>query len=131
MLFDNGLGGFSADGREYVIHLGPGETTPAPWCNVLANPDFGTLVTESGGGFTWAGNSGEHRLTPWTNDPVSDPPGEALYVRDEETAAVWTPTPQPAGAGRGASDPIRGGLRALALGESWAVTGSARVRGAG
>ena len=97
-LFDNGLGGFSADGREYVIHLGPGDVTPAPWCNVLANPDFGTLVTESGGGFTWAGNSGEHRLTPWTNDPVSDPPGEALYVRDEETAAVWTPTPQPAGA---------------------------------
>jgi cyclic beta-1,2-glucan synthetase len=99
LLFDNGVGGFSADGREYVIHLGPGETTPAPWCNVLANADFGTLVTESGGGFTWAGNSGEHRLTPWTNDPVSDPPGEALYVRDEETAAVWTPTPQPAGAG--------------------------------
>jgi cyclic beta-1,2-glucan synthetase len=99
LLFDNGLGGFRADGREYVIHLRPGETTPAPWCNVLANPDFGTLLTESGGGFTWAGNSGEHRLTPWTNDPVSDPPGEALYVRDEETAAVWTPTPQPAGAG--------------------------------
>jgi cyclic beta-1,2-glucan synthetase len=99
LLFDNGLGGFSADGREYVIHLGPGDTTPAPWCNVLANTDFGTLVTESGGGFTWAGNSGEHRLTPWTNDPVSDPPGEALYIRDEETAVVWTPTPQPAGDG--------------------------------
>ena len=99
LLFDNGLGGFSADGREYVIHLGPDDTTPAPWCNVLANSDFGTLLTESGGGFTWAGNSGEHRLTPWTNDPVSDPPGEALYIRDEETAAVWTPTPQPAGAG--------------------------------
>ncbi len=99
LLFDNGLGGFTADGREYVMHLGPGETTPAPWCNILANVDFGTLVTESGGGFTWAENSGEHRLTPWTNDPVSDPPGEAIYVRDEETAAVWTPTPQPAGAG--------------------------------
>ncbi len=99
LLFDNGLGGFTRDGREYVIQLGPADTTPAPWCNVLANQDFGTLVTESGGGFTWAENSGEHRLTPWTNDPVSDPPGEALYVRDEETAAVWTPTPQPAGAG--------------------------------
>ena len=98
LLFDNGVGGFSADGREYVIHLGPGDTTPAPWCNVLANTDFGTLVTESGGGFTWAANSGEHRLTPWTNDPVSDPPGEAVYLRDEETAAVWTPTPQPGGA---------------------------------
>jgi cyclic beta-1,2-glucan synthetase len=99
LLFDNGLGGFTTDGREYVIHLGPTDTTPAPWCNIVANPEFGTLVTESGGGFTWAGNSGEHRLTPWTNDPVSDPPGEAIYVRDEETAAVWTPTPQPAGAG--------------------------------
>jgi cyclic beta-1,2-glucan synthetase len=99
LLFDNGLGGFTTDGREYVIHLGPADTTPAPWCNVVANTEFGTLVTESGGGFTWAGNSGEHRLTPWTNDPVSDPPGEAIYVRDEETAAVWTPTPQPAGAG--------------------------------
>ncbi len=99
LLFDNGYGGFAADGREYVIHLGPAQTTPAPWCNVIANPEFGTLVTESGGGFTWAGNSGEHRLTPWTNDPVSDPPGEVIYVRDQEDGAVWTPTPQPAGAG--------------------------------
>ncbi len=97
--FDNGLGGLIATAASYVIHLKADQTTPAPWCNVLANPDFGTLVTESGGGFTWAGNSGEHRLTPWTNDPVSDPSGEALYVRDEETADFWTPTPQPAGAG--------------------------------
>jgi len=97
--FDNGYGGFSPDGTEYVIHLPPGETTPAPWCNVLANEHFGTLVTESGGGFTWAVNSGENRLTPWTNDPVSDRVGEALYLRDEETANVWTPTPAPAGQG--------------------------------
>jgi cyclic beta-1,2-glucan glucanotransferase len=96
--FDNGLGGFSPDGREYVIFLGPGEATPAPWCNVLANEAFGCLVSESGGGFTWAANSGENRLTPWNNDPVSDPVGEALYLRDEETGAVWTPTPAPAGA---------------------------------
>ncbi len=99
LLYDNGIGGFSSDGRQYVIHLEPGECTPAPWSNVLANPEFGCVVTESGGGFTWAGNSGEHRLTPWTNDPVVDSPGEALYVRDEETADVWTPTPEPAGAG--------------------------------
>ncbi|RPI53214.1 MAG: cellobiose phosphorylase, partial [Acidobacteria bacterium] len=98
LLFDNGVGGFTTGGREYVIYLEASETTPAPWCNVLSNPEFGTLVTETGGGFTWAANSGEHRLTPWTNDPVSDPPREALYVRDEETGAVWTPTPQPAGA---------------------------------
>jgi len=98
--FDNGCGGFSKDGREYVIHLKPGETTPAPWCNILANEAFGTIVTEAGGGFTWALNSGENRLTPWTNDAVADPASEALYLRDEETAEVWTPTPRPAGTGR-------------------------------
>jgi cyclic beta-1,2-glucan synthetase len=91
--FENGLGGFTADGREYVIHLRPGEHTPTPWCNVLANDHFGTLVTENGGGFTWSVNSGENRLTPWSNDPVCDVPGEVLYLRDEETGAIWTPTP--------------------------------------
>jgi cyclic beta-1,2-glucan synthetase len=94
--FDNGIGGFTADGREYVIHLEPGASTPAPWVNVVANPRLGFVVSESGGGYTWAENSGENRLTPWRNDPVSDQPGEALYVRDEETGAVWTPTPLPA-----------------------------------
>jgi len=98
LMFDNGLGGFSPDGREYVIHLEPGQRTPAPWCNVLANDNFGCLVTETGGGYTWAGNSGEFRLTPWTNDPVLDPAGESLYLRDEETVEVWSPTPGPAGA---------------------------------
>ena len=96
LLFDNGLGGFSADGREYVIHLEPGESTPAPWVNVVANPRLGFVVSESGGGYTWAENSGENRLTPWRNDPVSDEPGEVLYLRDEETGAVWSPTPLPA-----------------------------------
>jgi cyclic beta-1,2-glucan synthetase len=97
LVFDNGFGGFSPDGRDYVIFLGPGETTPAPWSNVLANEQFGCLVDESGGGFSWAGNSGENRLSPWTNDPVSDASGEALYLRDEETGVVWSPTPAPAG----------------------------------
>jgi cyclic beta-1,2-glucan synthetase len=94
LLFDNGLGGFSSDGREYVIHLAPGQTTPAPWCNVLANDHFGSLVTETGGGYSWAGNSGEFRLTPWTNDPVLDSAGELLYLRDEETTEVWSPMQQ-------------------------------------
>ena len=94
--FDNGLGGFSADGREYVVYLEPGQWTPAPWINVIANPHFGFLVSEAGAGCTWAGNSGENRLTPWRNDPVADVPGEALYLRDEETAEVWSPTPLPA-----------------------------------
>ena len=98
--FDNGLGGFTADGREYVIYLRPDERTPAPWINVVANnSDFGFLVSESGAGYTWAGNSGENRLTPWPNDPVSDTPGEVLYLRDEETAEVWSPTPAPTPAG--------------------------------
>lgn len=98
LLFDNGLGGFTADGREYVIYLHPGQSTPTPWINVIANPNFGFLVSESGSGFTWAENSGENRLTPWRNDPVSDAPGEVLYLRDEETGIVWSPTPLPSGA---------------------------------
>jgi cyclic beta-1,2-glucan synthetase len=96
LLFDNGSGGFTADGREYLIYLEPGAWTPAPWVNIIANPEFGCLVSEAGSSFTWAANSGENRLTPWNNDPVSDQPGEALYLRDEETGAVWSPTPQPA-----------------------------------
>jgi cyclic beta-1,2-glucan synthetase len=97
LLFDNGLGGFTPDGREYVIYLAPGRMPPAPWINVIANPEFGFTVSESGSGNTWAVNSGENRLTPWHNDPVSDPPSEALYLRDEETAQIWSPTPLPAG----------------------------------
>ena len=97
LVFDNGLGGFSSDGREYVIYLDGEQQPPAPWVNVIANPEFGFLVSESGSSTTWALNSGENRLTPWSNDPVTDPPGEVLYLRDEETTEVWTPTPQPAG----------------------------------
>jgi cyclic beta-1,2-glucan synthetase len=98
LLMDNSLGGFSRDGREYVIHLKPGQHTPHPWVNVIANPQFGFLVSETGSGCTWAENSGENRLTPWRNDPVTDMPGEALYLRDEETGLVWSPTLMPAGA---------------------------------
>ena len=97
LVFDNGIGGFAEDGREYVISLGPGQVTPAPWSNVLANPQFGCLVDEACLGSTWSLNSGENRLTPWRNDTVFDAPSEVLYLRDEETAAVWSPTPRPAG----------------------------------
>ena len=96
---DNGLGGFSPDGKEYVIHLEAGQSTPAPWVNVIANSDFGCVISEAGGGYSWAGNSSENRLTPWSNDPVSDVPGEVLYLRDEETADVWSATPLPARGG--------------------------------
>ncbi len=95
LTFWNGLGGFAGGGREYVIVLGEGQRTPLPWINVVANPDFGFQVSESGSGCTWSVNSRENRLTPWSNDPVGDPPGEALYVRDEESGVVWGPTALP------------------------------------
>ncbi|WP_083917397.1 glycoside hydrolase family 94 protein [Leeia oryzae] len=91
----NGLGGFSADSREYVMTLAPDEVTPAPWVNVLANPHFGTVISESGMAYSWRENAHEYRLTPWHNDPVSDTGGEALYLRDEETGSVWSPAPLP------------------------------------
>jgi cyclic beta-1,2-glucan synthetase len=93
--FFNGLGGFAADGREYVTILGEGQWTPAPWINVIANPSFGFQVSESGSGYTWSLNSRENQLTQWSNDPVSDPPGETIYVRDEESGELWGPTVLP------------------------------------
>jgi cyclic beta-1,2-glucan synthetase len=100
LILANEMGGFTRDGREYVITLAPGRPTPAPWVNVLANASFGTVVSECGVGYTWAENAHEYRLTPWHNDPVTDASGEALYVRDEETGRYWSPSPLPApGAG--------------------------------
>jgi cyclic beta-1,2-glucan synthetase len=114
LAFDNGLGGFAEGGREYRLNVRSRVTRdarrngkprfrsglhpalpPAPWSNVIANPAFGFLVTEGGLGATWADNSQMNRLTPWSNDPVADPPGEVIYLRDEETGEVWAPTPLP------------------------------------
>jgi cyclic beta-1,2-glucan synthetase len=96
LAFYNGLGGFIQGGREYATTLGEGQWTPAPWLNVIANEkEFGFQVSETGAGHTWSINSRENRLTPWLNDPVSDPPGEIIYLRDEETGTVWTTTPLP------------------------------------
>jgi len=95
LVFFNGLGGFTPDGREYVITTAHGQVTPAPWVNVLANPQFGSVVSESGMAYTWSENAHEYRLTPWSNDPVSDASGEAVYLRDEETGHFWSPTPLP------------------------------------
>lgn len=92
--FFNGLGGFSSDGREYVIRLEKGQMTPAPWVNVISNPEFGFMITEAGGGYTWCENSRENKLTPWSNDPVSDTPGEIFYF-NEDTGAPWSVTPLP------------------------------------
>ncbi len=96
LIFDNGLGGFTRDGHEYVITLQPGRMTPAPWVNVLANPFFGTVISETGAAYTWVENSHEFRLTPWSDDPVQDTTGEAIYIRDDQTGQFWSPTPLPA-----------------------------------
>ena len=95
LMFGNGMGGFTPDGREYIISTARGQVTPAPWVNVLANPYFGTVVSESGSAYTWADNAHEFRLTPWNNDPVSDSSGEAFYIRDEERGHFWSPMPLP------------------------------------
>ena len=98
--FFNGIGGFSANGKEYVITTTPQQATPMPWSNILANPHFGSIVTESGQSYTWMDNAHEYRLTPWNNDPVTDLQGEAFYLRDEESGRFWSPSSFPC---RGAS----------------------------
>jgi cyclic beta-1,2-glucan synthetase len=93
--FFNGLGGFAKGGHEYVTLLGEGQWTPAPWLNVIANPCFGFQVSAEGAGYTWSQNSRENQLTPWSNDPVSDSPGEAIFVRDEDDGAIFGATALP------------------------------------
>ena len=113
LLMENGLGGFSRDGREYVVVLDGERETPLPWSNVLANPDFGTIVSSAGSAFTWAVNSRENRLTPFANDPLIDPTSEAVFLRDDDTGAVWGATPGP--------------LRRRGAGAGWVVRHAAGV----
>ncbi|HEX9108513.1 MAG TPA: hypothetical protein VF832_14815, partial [Longimicrobiales bacterium] len=133
LAFDNGYGGMSEEG-DYVVRVRGDELPPAPWSNVVANAHGGFLVTERGGGFTWAGSSYAFRLTPWGNDPVSDPPGEALYLRDQDSGAIWSATPAPVradagyavrhGAGYTSFQHERGGIAStltLAMAEDHAV----------
>jgi cyclic beta-1,2-glucan synthetase len=93
LLFFNGMGGFNQSGKEYQIMHKNDSHLPAPWSNVIANPRFGCLTSELGTGYTWWRNSRECKLTPWSNDPVLDPPGEACFLRDEESGELWTVTP--------------------------------------
>ncbi|NLW48151.1 MAG: glycosyl transferase family 36 [Firmicutes bacterium] len=95
LLFFNGWGGFKPDGSEYLIHIKANDLPPQPWINVIANPRFGFLLSESGGGYTWAENSREFKISPWSNDPVLDPPGEICYLRDEADGLLWSATPLP------------------------------------
>jgi cyclic beta-1,2-glucan synthetase len=96
LAFDNGYGGMAADGR-YVMTVRADQLPPMPWCNVLANPRFGAIVSEGGSSTTWSENSQQHRLTPWSNDPIGDPSGEIIYVRDDDDGTAWSATPLPAG----------------------------------
>ncbi|MBI2519973.1 MAG: hypothetical protein HYV97_06140 [Bdellovibrio sp.] len=96
LVFFNTIGGFTPDGREYVISLKEDQWTPAPWVNIIGNRnDFGFMITENGQGHIWSINSRENKISPWSNDPVSDSASEAIYVRDEESGTFWTPTPLP------------------------------------
>jgi cyclic beta-1,2-glucan synthetase len=97
LIFFNGLGGFSYKADEYVITVDNQTKTPAPWVNVLANPNFGTVISESGTAYTWTENAHELRLTPWNNDPVCDTGGEAFYIRDEESSHFWSTALLPSG----------------------------------
>jgi cyclic beta-1,2-glucan synthetase len=93
--FFNGLGGFADNGREYVATLEHGQWTPAPWINVVCNPSFGFQASVEGSGYTWSLNSQQNQITPWANDPVSDAPGEVIYLRDEDSGEIWGPTALP------------------------------------
>jgi len=99
--FFNGFGGFSEDGKEYRIQINIDPETnrhsfpPAPWVNILSNPDFGTLVSERGAGYTWSENSRENKITTWSNDPVLDTHSEAFFIRDNERKIFWSPAPGP------------------------------------
>ncbi len=93
--FENGVGGFVAEGSAYAMTVRSAELPPQPWINVIANPSFGFTISESGSGYTWSDNARENRLTPFSNDPVGDPPGEVIYLRDGASGAVWCPTPLP------------------------------------
>jgi cyclic beta-1,2-glucan synthetase len=90
----NGFGGLDPNG-DYELRVAGDRVPPAPWANVIANPRGGFVVTERGGGFTWAENSYFFRLTPWHNDPVSDPVSDVVYLQDAETGELWCPTPGP------------------------------------
>jgi len=95
LIFQNGIGGFTQDGKEYVILTDKNRKSPTPWVNIIANPNFGTMISESGSAYSWADNAHAFRLTPWKNDPVCDKSGEAFYVRDEDSGCYWSASPLP------------------------------------
>ena len=129
LIFANGTGGFTRDGREYIVDLPPGRHTPAPWVNVIANPRLGTVVSESGSAYTWYGNAQLYRLTPWSNDPVSDPSGEVIYIRDEPSGRFFSPMPWPRTSGTAVRLPARLRVQHLRAPRGRAGVGADDVRG--
>ena len=130
--FFNGLGGFTDDGREYVTILGEGQWTPAPWINVIANPSFGFQTSVEGGGYTWAVNSQQNQLTPWSNDPVSDRPGEVIYVRDEDDGdAVDADRAADPRGNRTVHRHPRPGVQPVRTHRTWTLARAAAVRATG
>jgi cyclic beta-1,2-glucan synthetase len=92
LAFFNGYGGFDVAAREYVVVLRNGARTPAPWINVVANPEFGFHAAADGAGYTWSRNSRENQITPWSNDPVANRSGEMIFIGDTESGELWGPT---------------------------------------
>ena len=129
LIFANGTGGFTQDGREYIIDLPPGRHTPAPWVNVIANSRLGTVVSESGSAYTWFGNAQQYRLTPWSNDPVSDPSGEVIYIRDEASGRFFSPMPWPRTSEHGVCLPTRFRVQRLRAQRGRADVGAEDLRG--
>lgn len=97
LLFFNEYGGFNNEENEYIINVSNNFYTPAPWINVISNDKFGFIISERGGGYVWAENSRENKISPWSNDPVSDEPYEIIYLKDMDNGDLWTITPEPVG----------------------------------
>lgn len=93
--FFNGYGGFDKKDCSYVIKLSNYTSTPAPWINVISNDNFGFFISETGASHTWYKNSRENKITPWSNDWVKDPLGEAIYIRDNTLGTYFSITPKP------------------------------------
>ena len=91
----NEYGAFSEDGKKYIIRINKENKLPTTWSHIMANNKFGTIVTESGGGYTWYKNSRLNRVTSWHNSACTNIPSEIIYLKDEENGRIWTPTAMP------------------------------------
>ena len=79
----NEYGGFSEDGKEYLIKVNKEKRLPTVWSHIMANEKFGTIVTENMGGYSWYRNSRLNRITSWNNNPSYDIPSEIIYIKEK------------------------------------------------